>query len=235
MHYYDYFSIKEFLINRNMTTVPVHVVDKIERYHKPIINPIRHEMGVPIHVSGNSGYRSLQWEIASGRDGTSEHTFTGKGAVDYTSENIELLLDELRASDYMRICYYPDKKFIHCDHKGKEKLEFLSNGGGTWTLVARVKEVPLPQLNSKRVLSLRKIVPIIDLTVFIINKRPITMIWNWLKERFTEPSTYQGIVAIGSAIGVTLSPELWEAIASFAVGLIGLIQVIKKEKQNDPA
>jgi hypothetical protein len=137
MHYYDYFSIKEFLINRNMTTVPVHVVDKIERYHKPIINPIRHEMGVPIHVSGNSGYRALQWEIASGRDGTSEHTFTGKGAVDYSCENIELLLDELRASDYMRICYYPDKKFIHCDHKGKEKLEFLSNGGGTWTLVAK--------------------------------------------------------------------------------------------------
>jgi hypothetical protein len=98
-----------------------------------------------------------------------------------------------------------------------------------------VRNTPIPKLKAKRVLSLRKIVPIIDLTVFIINKRPITMIWNWLKERFTEPSTYQGVVAIGSAIGVTLSPELWEAIASFAVGLIGLIQVIKKEKQNDPA
>ena len=53
-----------------------------------------------------------------------------------TSENIELLLDELRASDYMRICYYPDENFIHCDHKGKEKLEFLSKGG-RWNLVAK--------------------------------------------------------------------------------------------------
>jgi hypothetical protein len=91
----------------------------------------------PYTCLATQGIEPLQWEIASGRDGTSEHTFTGKGAVDYSCENIELLLDELRASDYMRICYYPDKKFIHCDHKGKEKLEFLSNGGGTWTLVAK--------------------------------------------------------------------------------------------------
>ena len=119
-----------------MTTVPVHVVDKIERYHKPIINPIRHDMGVPIQVSGNSGYRSVEWEIASGRDGTSEHTFIGKGAVDYTCEHLELLLDELRASDYMRICYYPEQGFIHCDHKGEQKLEFISRGGA-WDLVGK--------------------------------------------------------------------------------------------------
>ena len=117
----------------------------------------------------------------------------------------------------------------------KIKTVSLDNRSEYHAKLKRVKEVPLPQIKTKRVLSLRKIVPIIDLTVFIINKRFITMTWKWLKERFTEPSTYQGVVAIGSAIGVTLSPELWEAIASFAVGLIGLIQVIKKEKQNDPA
>lgn len=102
----------------------------------------------------------------------------------------------------------------------------------------RVNETPMPKLKRKRVLSIRKIIPIIDVTVFIINKRPITMIWNWLKERFKEPSTYQGVVAIASAVGASISPELWEAIATFAVGLIGLIQVVKKEKQespNDPA
>lgn len=98
----------------------------------------------------------------------------------------------------------------------------------------RVQDTPMPKLKRKRVLSIRKIIPIIDVTVFIINKRPITMIWNWLKERFAEPSTYQGVVAIASAIGATISPELWEAIATFAVGLIGLIQVIKKEKQETP-
>ena len=57
------------------------------------------------------------------------------------------------------------------------------------------------------------------------------MIWTWIKERFAEPSTYQGVVAIASAVGATISPELWEAIATFAVGLIGLIQVVKKEKE----
>ena len=43
--YYDYFSIKEFLVDRVMVNVPIHVVDKIEKYHKPIINPIRHKIG----------------------------------------------------------------------------------------------------------------------------------------------------------------------------------------------
>ena len=95
-----------------------------------------------------------------------------------------------------------------------------------------VRNTPMPKRKTKRVLSLRKIVPIIDITVFIINKRPITMIWTWLKERFTEPSTYQGVVAIAGAVGATISPELWEAIATFAVGLIGLVQVIKKEKET---
>jgi len=136
MHYCDYFSIKEFLIDRNMTTVPVHVVDKIERYHKPIINPIRHDMGVPIHVSGNSGYRSVEWEIKAGRNGSSQHTFEGWGAGDYTCEHLELLLDELLASDYKRVCYSPKEGFIHCDHHGHERLHFIAEAG-QWNLVEK--------------------------------------------------------------------------------------------------
>ena len=132
MHYCDYFSIKEFLVDRVMVNVPIHVVDKIEKYHKPIINPIRHKIGQPIQVSQNSGYRSLDWELSHGRSGTSEHTFTGLGAVDYTCANMELLLEELRASDYKRICYYPDKKFIHCDHKGDRYHEFEADEDGKW-------------------------------------------------------------------------------------------------------
>ena len=60
------------------------------------------------------------------------------------------------------------------------------------------------------------------------------MIWTWIKKRFKEPSTYQGITAIASAVGVSVSPELWEGIATLAVSIIGLIQVIKKEKENEP-
>lgn len=114
----------------------------------------------------------------------------------------------------------------------KVKSVSLDNRSEYQAKLEKVKDVPMPPIKTKRVLSLRKIVPIIDVTVFIINKRPITMIWTWLKERFTEPSTYQGVVAIAGAIGATISPELWEAIATFAVGLIGLVQVIKKEKET---
>ena len=64
--YYDYFSIKEFLVDRVMIDVPIHVVDKIEKYHKPIINPIRHKIGQPIQISQNSGYRSKDWELSHG-------------------------------------------------------------------------------------------------------------------------------------------------------------------------
>ena len=116
----------------------------------------------------------------------------------------------------------------------KVKSVSLDNRSEYQAKLEKVKDVPMPTINTKRVLSLRKIVPIIDIAIFIINKRPITMIWNWLKERFKEPSTYQGVVAIASAVGASISPELWEAIATFAVGLIGLIQVIKKEKQEAP-
>lgn len=114
----------------------------------------------------------------------------------------------------------------------KVKSVSLDNRSEYQAKLEKVKDVPMPTIKTKRVLSLRKIVPIIDIAIFIINKRPITMIWTWIKERFTEPSTYQGVVAIASAVGATISPELWEAIATFAVGLIGLIQVIKKEKET---
>jgi hypothetical protein len=113
----------------------------------------------------------------------------------------------------------------------KIKSVSLDNRSEYQAKLEKVKETPMPTIKTKRVLSLRKIVPIIDIAIFIINKRPITMIWTWIKERFAEPSTYQGVVAIASAVGATISPELWEAIATFAVGLIGLIQVVKKEKE----
>lgn len=94
----------------------------------------------------------------------------------------------------------------------------------------KVKHVRMPELRrTKKVLSSKDIVPIIDFTIFIINKRPITMIWNWLKDRLKEPSTYQGVTAIAGAIGVTVQPDMYEAIAALMLAVIGLIQTIKKE------
>jgi hypothetical protein len=97
-----------------------------------------------------------------------------------------------------------------------------------------VKETKLPKvIRKKKVLSRERIIPIIDFTVFIINKRAITMSWNWLKARLKEPSTYQGVTAIAGAIGVSVQPDMYESIAALMLAIIGVIQTIKKEKEDD--
>ena len=97
-----------------------------------------------------------------------------------------------------------------------------------------VKETEVPKvIRRKKVLSRERILPIIDFTVFIINKRAVTMTWNWLKSRLKEPSTYQGVTAIAGAIGVTVQPDMYESIAALMVAIIGVIQTIKKEKPEE--
>ena len=97
-----------------------------------------------------------------------------------------------------------------------------------------VKETEMPKvIRRKKVLSRERIAPIIDFTVYLINKRAVTMTWNWLKSRLKEPSTYQGVTAIVGAIGVTVQPDLYESIAALMLAIIGVIQTIKKEKEDD--
>ena len=99
-----------------------------------------------------------------------------------------------------------------------------------------VKETKIPEVTRrKKVLSRERILPIIELTVFIINKRAVTMTWNWLKSRLKEPSTYQGVTAIAGAIGVTVQPDMYESIAALMLAIIGVIQTIKKEKPEPEA
>lgn len=47
---------------------------------------------------------------------------------------------------------------------------------------------------------------------------------------FTQESTYTGITAILTAIGITLKPELTSAIVTCALGIFGLIKVIVNER-----
>jgi hypothetical protein len=132
-----HFTISEFLVDTDAKDVPVHVVDKIIMHHIPIINPIRVAYGSPIFVSQNSGFRSYQWELDHGRSGTSQHTFGDgqeeklkwKGAADYTCSNIYWLFEQLKKSDYTRVCIYPKENFIHCDFKGATKQAFESVNG----------------------------------------------------------------------------------------------------------
>lgn len=49
-------------------------------------------------------------------------------------------------------------------------------------------------------------------------------------ERLSENSTWRGILLIATAVGVKLEPELQNAILTAGLGLIGLINVIRKGK-----
>lgn len=46
----------------------------------------------------------------------------------------------------------------------------------------------------------------------------------------TQESTYTGLLAIVTAFGVALKPELSQAIITCALGIFGLIKVIVNEK-----
>ncbi len=134
----NYFDIAEFLIDPEMRDpaagrVPVHVVQKIDAHHRPILNPIRARLDVPVIISKRSGYRTPEWEKARGRSGSSEHTFAGKGAVDVRSnKKLDQLLDLLIDSDYNRVCWYPHHGFIHCDFKGDDYQYFRADENSEW-------------------------------------------------------------------------------------------------------
>ena len=53
----------------------------------------------------------------------------------------------------------------------------------------------------------------------------------YLKERLGEASTWRGIAALLTAVGVTLSPEQTNAIVSAGLALIGLLGVFTKDKK----
>ena len=119
---------------------------------------------------------------------------------------------------------------------GRKKIKSVSldNRSEYRAKLEKVKETKMPEMkHRKKVLSRERIVPIIDFTVHLINKRPITMTWNWLKARLKEPSTYQGVTAIAGAIGVSVQPDMYESIAALMVAIIGVIQTIKKEKPEE--
>ena len=120
-----YFEIEEF--NRTGAILTKEIEDKI-KVHIAEINPIRIELDFPVLVSNNSGYRPREYEISKKRSGNSEHTFEGKGAVDYTASTaskVKKLVEKLKKdSKYTRICYYPNNNFVHCDYKTSKRQYF---------------------------------------------------------------------------------------------------------------
>ena len=51
----------------------------------------------------------------------------------------------------------------------------------------------------------------------------------YLLERLKEPSTWRGLFALLTAVGLKLHPEMQEAILTTGLSLIGMINVIRKE------
>ena len=53
-------------------------------------------------------------------------------------------------------------------------------------------------------------------------------IFAWVLERLSEPSTWQGLVTIVSAAGISITPDLALNIATAGASLVGIINVVKK-------
>lgn len=124
----NYFKVSEFCISDE--PVPLDIADKILKFHIVPLNKVREDLGFAIWPSQRSGYRPVWWEKKKGREGNSQHTFKGNGAVDLTckdfADNKWLLLDALiRLTDYTRLAIYPT--FIHVDYGSMERWVYDEN------------------------------------------------------------------------------------------------------------
>jgi hypothetical protein len=54
---------------------------------------------------------------------------------------------------------------------------------------------------------------------------------HYILERLSEPSTWRGMVLLLTAFGVQLEPELQTHIIATGLGLVGVINVMRKEKK----
>jgi hypothetical protein len=55
---------------------------------------------------------------------------------------------------------------------------------------------------------------------------------SYLLERLKEPSTWRGLTALLTAVGVALSPEQVNAIVGAGLALMGVLGVFTKDKDN---
>lgn len=54
----------------------------------------------------------------------------------------------------------------------------------------------------------------------------------WFVARAKERSTWMGLVAVASAFGVSLSPELAQHIAAVGIALAGLVSTLTKDDKD---
>jgi len=131
-----YFSVNELCITDE--AIPQDIADKLLKHHIWPMNVVRERLGEPIYASSNSGYRPESYERSKGRSGNSQHCFKGSGAVDWTAVDIDTLLGLiLTNTEYTRVAYYPDAKFIHCDYKylGEKGKQYFESADSKWKFI----------------------------------------------------------------------------------------------------
>ena len=53
---------------------------------------------------------------------------------------------------------------------------------------------------------------------------------SWILARLMEPSTWRGIIAVLSAAGITISPQLTSTYIPLGMAGLGLVEMLKTEK-----
>lgn len=53
---------------------------------------------------------------------------------------------------------------------------------------------------------------------------------NDILKKLSEPSTIRGLIGLIGAAGIVIEPELMEQIVALAMALIGIINVVRKER-----
>lgn len=56
-------------------------------------------------------------------------------------------------------------------------------------------------------------------------------ILNIVVERLAENSTWRGLILVATALGLKLEPELQNQIVAAGLSLVGLINIVRKEKK----
>jgi PII-like signaling protein len=55
---------------------------------------------------------------------------------------------------------------------------------------------------------------------------------SWIIRRFKEPSTWRGLIILAGIAGYNMSPELSDQIVALGTGAIGLVEIIRREKDE---
>lgn len=52
----------------------------------------------------------------------------------------------------------------------------------------------------------------------------------YILDRLAEPSTWRGAISVATALGIKLQPDFAEAIISAGLAAMGLVNILRKEK-----